>query len=111
MFLVPGGDLDYDKIGDSIRVEMDAVRDKLRNNTEALKSDKNSVTLHKERVRLTLELKKLAGDSRMVKDGKRLNLELIKRNQKLDQEKIKLLELKRRSEELNSNILKTRRNK
>lgn len=98
--------IDYKTYYSAADTKISAVKSEIAALKKALKDDKNNVSLHKQLVRKQTELGIIKGKRDKVAEAEKKHKELAKQNDVLDREKVKLLQLKQQSADLDSAVVK-----
>lgn len=104
-FTITASAIDYDKYYDIVNAKITAVKSEISALKNSLKEDKNSVSLHKQLVRKQTELGILNEKKEKIREAEKKCTELVKQNDVLDKEKIKLLQMKQQSADLDSTVV------
>lgn len=98
--------IDYKTYYSAADSKISAVKSEIAVLKKAVKDDKNNVDLHKQLVRKQTELGIIKGKRDKVAEAEKKCKELAKQNEVLDREKVKLLQLKQQSADLDSAVVK-----
>lgn len=105
LFAATASAIDYNKYYDIVNAKISAVKTEISVLKNSLKDNKNDVTLHKQLVRKQTELGILNEKKEKIREAEKKYAELAKQNEVLDNAKVKLLQIKQQSADMDSTVV------